>query len=164
MSAIVLHALVTNYKGAPLHLVGLSDPEKSGNLLVVKEDEFNVKLASQEGHVIVTDSSEMVKAWQLYFDEDVHMDDVIKTYHQRRSSGLFTLSKAVKKYDPHQAIQVGQVNESGIKWRFDSNITNGVIAVLLLIWASSRTNIGQVLSDFHDNTVKDDDGIAPFWF
>ena len=165
MSVIIIHALVANYVGNPIHLIGLSDPNLSGNLYVAKEDKFDPKLASKEGHVIVTDSSEMVTSWQLAFNEDIHMDEVIKIYHQRKSANLFTLEKSVKKYDPHQSIQVGAVNESGMKWRFDSKITNGVIATLLLVWASSRTNVGHILTEFHNEEQQENDDLTtPFWF
>lgn len=166
MSAIIIHALVANYAGSPIHLIGLSDPNLNGNLFIAKEGEFNVKLVSQEGHVIVTDSSEMVTSWQLAFNEDVHMDEVINIYHQRKAANLFKLDNAVRRHDPHQSIQVGKIDEKGMKWRFDSKISNGVIATLLLIWASSRTNVGQILADFHEDETKqqEEDLTAPFWF
>ena len=161
MNSVEIHALVSTYKDEPIHLVGLLDIP-TNVVLITNQAPFMTNLASQPQSVIVTDTPKLIKSWQLAYHEDTDLSEVISVYQERKKLGLIIFEADLNRFQPANVIQPGQVDERGIKWRFDTNITNRHMASLLLIWASSRAARGHSVAYESDEPTTDDSAL-PFW-
>lgn len=159
---IEIRALVSTYKGESVHLVGLLDVP-TNVVMITKTAEFSTTPKSTKDTVIVTDTPSLMSCWQLAYNEEQHLSEVISVYQERYKLGLIVFDDAMNRFKPGQVIQPGQVDERGIKWRFDSNITNNHMASMLLIWASSRAARGHNVAYEAKEQVSDDDSALPFW-
>lgn len=161
MNSVEIHALVSTYKNAPIHLVGLLDIP-TNVVLITNQADFVTNLSSQAQTVIVTDTPKLIRSWQLAYNEEDHLSEVISVYQERKQLGLIIFDDGLRAFQPANVIQPGQVDERGIKWRFDTNITNRHMASLLLIWASSRAARGHSVAYESDEPTTDDSAL-PFW-
>ena len=163
MNTILIRALVSTYKGESVHLVGLLDIP-TNLVMISKQDVFTTTPKSANDTVIVTDTPSLVSSWQLAYNEEQHLSEVISVYQERHKLGLIVFDEAVNRFRPSQVIQPGQVDERGIKWRFDTNITNNHMASMILIWASSRAARGYNIAYEEVEQDISDDSALPFWF
>lgn len=167
MKVIKLDARVSGYKGEPVRIIGLCDIN-TGSVLVSKTAPYNSTEKPDENTVIVTDSPETIRNWQLAYDERQHMLEVIKTYGENKRSGRVKLDNALLRYSPDAVVQTRKIGEGGAVYEFDSQATeNGHVAVMLMVWAASRAIRAESQSSLLDEDGSateddEDDGSLPF--
>lgn len=158
MGAIRIEAFVSGYRGVPVRLLALSDPN-TGSVLVAKQIDAAGGQKPGNDTVVVTDSPNATKHWGLAYDERQHMLEVIKSYFELQRSGRIKLSDALLRYNPDAIIQTRKIDERGAVFEFDSQSTeNGHVAVMLAAWAAKKSTHGQEMADMlADDSVSEDD-------
>ena len=68
MAFIKIDSRVSSYSGQPARVLGLCDTDK-GTILVVKLETYTTQVKPDKATVVVTDSPDHIKNWQLSYDE-----------------------------------------------------------------------------------------------
>lgn len=165
MSPIIIHSMVSGYRGGPVKLLSMCDPG-TGAVLVRKQLDYAAASKSGDDTLVVTDSPGSVKNWGLSYDERLHMLEVIKSYFELQRSGRIKIDSALLRFNPDAIIQTRKIDERGAVFEFDSQSTeNGHVAVMLAVWAAKKSMQGQemaeMMADDSASDDEDDDGM-PF--
>lgn len=165
MSPIIIHSMVSGYRGGPVKLLSMCDPV-TGAVLVRKQLDYASASKSGDDTIVVTDSPSSVKNWGLSYDERLHMLEVIKAYFELQRSGRIKIDSALLRFNPDAIIQTRKIDERGAVFEFDSQSTeNGHVAVMLAVWAAKKSMQGQemaeMMADDSASDDEDDDGM-PF--
>ncbi|MFZ0330838.1 MAG: hypothetical protein WAL54_06420 [Acinetobacter bohemicus] len=77
--------------------------------------------------VVVTDSPNLIKNWQLKFDAQ-HLEEVIRIYQASYRGGLVEFENSITRYNPMNILQVRKIDKKGMQQEFDSSsLDNGHI-------------------------------------
>lgn len=151
MKAIKIDSRVSGYKGPPVRILAVCDIV-TGAVLVSKTGDYNTAVKPTPDTVVVTDSPESIKDWQLAYDERQHMVEVVKAYFEMQRSGRIRLDTSLLRYNPDGVIQTRKIDERGANWEFDTSATeNGHIAVMLAVWAAKKSIQGNDRADMMDD-------------
>jgi glutathionyl-hydroquinone reductase len=88
-----------------------------------------VRPDQQADTIVVTDSPNLIQNWQLKFDAQQHLEEVIKVYQASFRAGLVEFEKSLERYNPMNILQVRKIDKNGLQQEFDSSsLDNGHIA------------------------------------
>ncbi len=106
--------------------------------------------------MVVTDSPNLIKNWQLKFNAQQHLEEVIRIYQASYRCGLVEFENLITRYNPMNILQVRKIDKKGMQQEFDSSsLDNGHIAALLAIWASHK--IATAYGVMSNQVQKEDD-------
>lgn len=164
MAIIKIDSRVSSYSGQPARVLGLCDTDK-GTILVVKSDAYATQVKPDNATVVVTDSPDHIKNWQLSYDERRDMLDVVKSFFSIKNAGMLKVNE--QRLDPTGILEMRKIDERGSVWEFNSSQTNnGHVATLLLVWAGVKAIRGRLLSEQFDEIEQEkeevDDPSMPF--
>lgn len=146
---IKIDARVTGFSTDKIRLISLCFAD-SGQILVQKTEIFTalpVRPDQQADTIVVTDSPNLIQNWQLKFDAQQHLEEVIKVYQASFRAGLVEFEKSLERYNPMNILQVRKIDKNGLQQEFDSSsLDNGHIAALISIWASHKIAISHAVT------------------
>lgn len=103
----------------------------AGQIAMMKEIERN--------SIIVVDNNNAFKKWDLHFNQELHLDEAVKSYYAMVRNKSLVLGEEVKVFDPLTIIEVRKMDMRGNVYELNSDeVSNGHIAVLVACWASVR--------------------------
>lgn len=154
MAIIKIDSRVSSYRGQPTRVLGLCDTDK-GTILVVKMEDYTTEVKPDKSTVVVTDSPDHIKNWQLSYDERRDMLDVVKSFFSIKNAGMLKVNE--QRLDPTGILEMRKIDERGSVWEFNSSQTNnGHVATLLLVWAGVKAIRGRLLSEQVEEATQDD--------
>lgn len=117
--------------------------------------------------MIVVDSANSFKKWDLHFQEKLHLPEAASAYYELERSGRLKLGKEVaNRYNAKQVLQLRKLDIGGSVYELDPESTNnGHIAVLASCWAAIRAMAATAITsnDKVEITEEDqDDFLVPF--
>lgn len=158
---IRIDSRVTGFSDEPVRLLAMCY-EDTGEILLQKTEIFTALAVPpdlRKNTVVVTDSPNMIKNWQLKFDTQQHLEEVIRIYQTSYRGGLVEFENSIARYNPMNVLQVRKIDKKGMQQEFDSSsLNNGHIAALLAIWASHKIATGYGVMS---NQVQNEDDIDP---
>lgn len=126
--AVKIRAIVQGYQGDMMCVFAIMD-ESSGFLLVTEVQKFNPDMDFTNDLTILTNVN-LLPTWTMFFKEE-QLREAIEAYHSLAGNELLELESNVQRYDPVTVIQFNGMKESGTDYRFNENISNGHVGVLL---------------------------------
>lgn len=157
MTIIKIDSRVSGYTGQPARVLGLCDTDK-GTIFVVRLEAYTTEVKSDPQTVVVTDSPDHIKNWQLSYDERRDMLDVVKSFFSIKNAGMLKVNE--QRLDPTGILEMRKIDERGSVWEFNSSQTNnGHVATLLLVWAGVKAIRGRLLSEQVEEATQDDSEI-----
>jgi hypothetical protein len=147
-----------------MRVLGLCDTDK-GTIFVAKTEVYTTIVKPNDKTVVVTDSPDHIKNWQLAYDERRDMLDVVKSFHSLKNAGKLKVKDQM--LDPSGILEMRKIDERGSVWEFNSDQTNnGHVATLLLIWAGVKAIRGRLVADQFETVTEDseddDNSTMPF--
>jgi hypothetical protein len=85
-----------------------------------------------EGCAVVTNNAASEDRDALFTEENLRQ--AVGDYFDFQARGLLSLDGDARQFDPASGIEMDGIDERGRKYRFNSTITNGQVAVLVLCW------------------------------
>ena len=77
----------------------------------------------------MTDSPNLIKNWQLKFNAQQHLEEVIRIYQASYRGWLVEFENSIARYNPMNILQVREIDKKGMQQEFDSSsLDNGHIA------------------------------------
>lgn len=165
MSEKIIHidSRVVGFSDTPMRMMATCFSD-TGEIYLSGEAKFTINNdgIDVENTVIVTDSPEYVRCWQLSFDAKTDLEQVITLYQNQNRAGLILLDKSLERYNPRNVLQVRKLDKNGLQQEFDSSqVNNGHVAILLAVWASAK--VAQHDSVYSPSAVSDvDHTLLPF--
>jgi len=157
-SIIKLDARVAGYEGEPVRVMAITLPD-SGKIQIAKLADWREPVVPQDDVVVITDTPQITEHWSMAFYEREDIKDLIKTYLECKRSGLIKINDGLRMYDPDQIMQTAKVDERGQVMEFDSNVTNGHLAVLLAVWGARKAYGGYVTTNKAEADIDDDSAL-----
>lgn len=161
MAFIKIDSRVSGYRGQPVRVMGVCDTDK-GTILIAKIEPYTTIVEKNDQTVVVTDTPDHIKNWQLAYDERRDMLEVIKSFFSLKNAGKLKVKDQM--LDPSGILEMRKIDERGSVWEFNSDQTNnGHVAALLIVWAGVKAIRGRAMADQFDNesTDQDDDDDDP---
>ena len=156
---IRIDSRVTGFSDQPVRLMAMCFQD-TGEILLQTTEIFTALAVPPDlrsNTVVVTDSPGLIKNWQLKFDAQQHLEEVIRIYQASYRAGLVEFEDSIKRYNPMNILQVRKVDKNGLQQEFDSGaLDNGHIAALLAIWASQKIASAHAVTS---NQVQKEDDI-----
>jgi len=102
---IRIDSRVTGFSDQPVRLMAMCfhDTEE---ILLQKTEIFTALAVPPDlrsSTVVVTDSPGLIKSWQLKFDAQQHLEEVIRIYQASYRAGLVEFEDSIKRYNPMMA-------------------------------------------------------------
>lgn len=138
---------ISGFSGPPTTLVCVLD--ESGVLVVAKSIAFTEERVKD--FAMVSNMDLQANDYR-YTDDD--MREAIRAYFTRMAQGLIDLVDELSRFQPHQAIEKDQIDESGPRYRLSPDITNGQLAVLAAVSYAERQSPLRSTLDAMDEITK----------
>lgn len=133
--SLKIRAIVHGYKGDMMCVSAVMD-EASGFVLVLDAQKFDADMDFTPDLTILT-NVQLLPTWTMFFKEE-QLKEAIAAYHSLSGNELLELENDVKRYDPITVIQFDGMGEKGAEYRFNENISNAHIGVLLCALFSQK--------------------------
>lgn len=162
MQATKIDVRIASYTGEAIRIMAVTIAE-SGRLLISKKAVWAEAIQPDVDTVVVTDTPQRFSHWNLHYQEHLHLKEAIRCYQNLVSSQLIKIDDAIRMYDPKDVLQASRMQETGQSLEFDTDVSNGHIAVLLCAWVANQVYTGNVITDESPiNPIDDDDSMMPF--
>lgn len=116
--------------------------------------------------VVVVDNASVFRKWDLYFQEESHLEEAVKAFYTLDRAKILTLSNEIRQaYNPDNVIEVRKTDLSGRVYEINSDeSSNGAVAVMIICWAALKARgTARLLDDGKEPTQQDyDDFSVPF--
>lgn len=169
-NTLIIDTRVNSYAGSPTRLVATYDVP-SGQLYISAEKPFNpvpkqrsvielIKFKKVQARtLIITDSADTLAKWDLLYNEQQHLTEVVRCYHEKKRNGLLTIDPTVQgRFNPENVLQQRKLDvKNGAVWELSTETENGHICMLLACWGAMKatnnysftTQLQQDLSQVH---------------
>ena len=147
---IKIDARAAGYEGEPVRIMAVTIVD-SGKILIAKKADWREKTTPIDDVVVVTDTPQVFDHWSMAFYESENIKDLLKTYLEVKRSGLLAIDDSMRMYNPDEIVQMSKLDERGQVLEFDTNVTNGHVAVLLAIWGARQSYAGNIITERVNN-------------
>ena len=155
---VIVDSRCAGYQGEPIRVIAVTMAD-SGEILVEKQANWHEPVVKNDNVVVVTDTPNQFNNWSLCFRERENIRALLDAFFDVSRSGLLQISDDMRMYDPRDVLQSKKMSETGQDYEFDTNVSNGHMAVLMAIWGARLAYGGFMLT--HD-VVSDDDSDSDF--
>lgn len=133
--SVKIRAIVHGYKGDMMCVSAVMDAA-SGFLLILDAQKFDADMDFTPDLTILTNVN-LIPTWTMFFKEE-QLKEAIEAYHSLSGNELLELESDVQRYDPVTVIQFNGMKESGAEYRFNENISNSHVGVLMCALYSQK--------------------------
>lgn len=133
--SVKIRAIVHGYKGDMMCVSAVMD-EASGFLLIMDAQKFDADMDFTPDLTILTNVN-LIPTWTMFFKEE-QLKEAIEAYHSLSGNELLELESDVQRYDPVTVIQFNGMKETGAEYRFNENISNSHVGVLMCALYSQK--------------------------